>query len=87
MEDRKNSSIDIGFHTYKPKGSKGIFPIKILSYEIPTKFLQTKGGPKEKKLSKAKKFWKNDPFAECNTRQTARTRHMIGHASLVTADD
>ena len=44
MEDRKNSSIGIGFHSYKSKSSKGIFPIEILSYENPTKFLQTKGG-------------------------------------------
>ena len=39
MEDRKNSSIGIGFHSYKPKSFKGIFPIEILSYEIPTRFL------------------------------------------------
>ena len=44
VKDRKNSSIGIGFHSYKPKSSEGIFPIEILSYENPTKFLQTKGG-------------------------------------------
>ena len=31
-------------HSYKPKGFKGIFPLQILSYRIPTKILQTKGG-------------------------------------------
>ena len=44
MEDRKNSSIGIGFHSYKPKSSEGIFPIEILSYENPIKLLQIKGG-------------------------------------------
>ena len=38
------SYIGIGIHSYKPKGFKGIFPLQILSYKIPTKILQTKGG-------------------------------------------
>ena len=29
-----------------PKDFKGIFPLQIISYRIPTKILQTKGGPK-----------------------------------------
>lgn len=43
MEDRKNSFIRIEFHSYKPKSSKGIFPIE--SY--PKKFLQDFSKPKE----------------------------------------
>ena len=45
VKDRKNSSTGLGFHSYKPKESKGIFAIEILSYEILTRFLQIKGGP------------------------------------------
>ena len=44
MEDRNQSYVGIGIYSYEPKGSKGKNLIRILSYEIPMKFLQTKGG-------------------------------------------
>lgn len=44
LEDRNQSYVGIGMDSYEPKGSKGKNPTKSLSYRIPVKFLQTKGG-------------------------------------------
>lgn len=45
VEDRNQSYVGIGIHSYEPKDYKGKKnPIRILSYRIPMKFIQTKGG-------------------------------------------